>query len=94
MADQLSLAILESNEDAVLIKNPFCQNCATTKLKVLFFCKISDKDAQDLVKLYKMSKGEALDYMFPETNGSNKKGGKGGGAGIRMLNVKCECNKV
>jgi hypothetical protein len=89
MTDQLSLAILEGDDDVVLIKNPFCEKCAKTKLKTLFFCKISDKDAQELVKLYKMSQEEAIDYMFPEAK-TNKKG-KGKNIGIRLINIKCEC---
>lgn len=72
MTDQVSLAILDSNEDAALIKNPFCERCATKKLNVLFFCKISNKEAQDLVKMYKMDRDDAIEYMFPSSEEEKK----------------------
>ncbi len=72
MTDQVSLAILDSNEDAALIKNPFCERCATKKLNALFFCKISNKDAQDLVKMYKMDRDDAIEYMFPSCEEEKK----------------------
>ncbi len=46
--------------------------CVRNKLNVLFFCKISDKDAQDLVKMYKMNTDDAIEYMFPSSEEEKK----------------------
>jgi len=53
--DNLCLAIVETQEDAVLIGIPFCKDCAVRKLKVIRFCKISNKEAKELIELYKKS---------------------------------------
>ena len=92
--DQLSLAILESNEDVVLIAKPFCEKCATNKLKVLFFCKISNKEAKDLDRLYKTKTvNDTIDMVFPEQRDKRDKGtNKSSNMGeIRKVRVKCEC---
>jgi hypothetical protein len=49
-AQGFSLAIVASNEDAVLLLKPYCVTCATIKLDVIRFCSISTEDAKDLVK--------------------------------------------
>jgi hypothetical protein len=91
--DQLSLAILESNEDVVLVSKPFCEKCATTKLKALFFCKISNKDAKELDKLYKIkTTNELFDEFFPGQRDKNSKNTKSFIQEIRKVRIKCECN--
>lgn len=59
MSKEVCLAILESTEDAVLIRKyddknkHFCKKCATKKLNVIRFCEISIQDANELINLYK-----------------------------------------
>jgi hypothetical protein len=93
--DKLSLAIIDSNEDSVLISKPFCEKCAIIKLKVLIFCKISNKEAEELIKIYKMSSDVVLDTMFPDKDKKDKKDRKKNGniCPIRLVRVKCECAK-
>ena len=50
MAQEFSLVIISSNEDAVLVLKPFCKICATNKLDAIRFCNISLEDAKDLAK--------------------------------------------
>lgn len=50
---ELCLVILETDEDAVLIRKPYCEICATRKLKAIRFCQISEKEALELCNLYK-----------------------------------------
>ncbi len=90
--DQLSLAILDSNEDSVLISKPFCEKCAIAKLKVLFFCKISNKEAKELDNLYKLkTSGEAIDMFFPGQRDKKDKGSISNVKEIRKVRIKCEC---
>lgn len=94
--DQVALAILETNEDAVLVSRPFCQKCATKKLKALFFCKISNKEAMELSKLYKLPTiDDAINMMFPGNEKGNEKKDKKPSniQKISSVRIICECSK-
>ena len=58
--DNVCLAILDTNEDGILISRPFFKDCAIKKLKAIRFCRISNKEAKELIDLYKSSKCMSL----------------------------------
>lgn len=93
--DQVALAIVETNEDAVLVSRPFCEKCATKKLKALFFCKISNKEAIELSKLYKLSTvDDAISMMFSGYEKKDKKDKKPSNIQkISSVRIICECSK-
>jgi hypothetical protein len=51
-AQEFSLVIVETPNDAVLVLKPYCKKCATNKLSAIKYCSISLQDAKELIKNY------------------------------------------
>jgi hypothetical protein len=49
-----TMAIVSSNEDSILILQPFCKTCASVKLRVIHYLSdvISEKEAKEWIKEY------------------------------------------
>ncbi len=51
---EYSLAVVDTDEDIVIILKPYCHNCAVKKLNILKIYDVSKQDASDLIKNYKI----------------------------------------
>lgn len=90
--DDVCLLIIDTNEDGILISRPFCTNCTNKKLellkiKVIKFCKISNKEAKEMIDIYK-----GLINPYLEVEESKKKKSKYTEMQLRSVRIKCECN--
>lgn len=44
------MALIASDEDVILIKNPYCKKCANMKLDILKIYSITNDDLKDIIK--------------------------------------------